>query len=232
MPTLLMSHFLPPRTGKNKFLLFKPPSLWHSCSLPRRLVSSSVFACRPHPLKTTQENPPSPPAQGPDPRRNETITARHPPREGSAPQQDKGGLWGSALGLGPHPEEPARVGLPGTLDSASGDSGGAAPGWSGAGRGQVASPQAALTDGEGAGLFLSDSAVLQQQGSDGLGADRGMGAGTGNLPPPRPRLHTPPSNCGRPPPTPDPDPDPDPNPAPALPSALPPPRPSGSRRGS
>lgn len=89
MPTLLMSHFLPPRTGRNKFLLFKPPSLWHSCSLPRRLVSSSVFTCRPHPLKTTQENPPSPPAQGPDPRRNETITARHPPQRAALPNKTR-----------------------------------------------------------------------------------------------------------------------------------------------
>lgn len=67
-------------------------------------------------------------------------------------------------------------------------------------------PPPALTDGEAAGLFLGDSAVLQQQGSNGLGADGANGRATRG-----PQ-------------------DPSRQPGTRLPAALPLPRPSGSRR--
>lgn len=40
-------------------------------------------------------------------------------------------------------------------------------------------PRPSLTDGEAAGLFLGDSAVLQQQGSDGLRAEGAQGKAAG-----------------------------------------------------
>lgn len=91
----------------------------------------------------------------------------------------------------------------------------------GPGRGRAAWPQFALTDGEAAGLFLGDSAVFQQQGSDGLRADGRVGGGAGNPPAtqarPTPQTPAPPPGSGPPPrPRPDPLPPTPPSPAPNL----------------
>lgn len=173
-----------------------------SCGLQRKLVEALSFPLQTPPSqKHREENPPGSPAQALLTGEMEQLQRGTPGEKCSPTRQRRpfGSLPSRLLGpTGGPAREAAR-----TLHSASRDLGGATPG-----RGQAASSQAALTDGEAAGFFVDDSAVLQQQGSNGLRANRRMGEDPGNPPAPCPA----PDSRARPALTPDLDPAPSPTP--------------------